>query len=277
MTNINLKENTLSLHGKPSNVRVIKIAENIKFRVCNTCLPQKHSNFWDKFQKGEWEPWTIKIISKELPPKTTFIDLGAWIGDTSLLASSNPNCEFVIAIDPDPKAINYFEENLKINNDLSKKIELLNIAITKKIGNVFISPCDKDKPFGNSSSKIYNKKLYDRPSHKVKSKKLLDLYDEYNLSKKNVFIKIDIEGGEEDLIYSIMELLNNKETKTPIILMEVHFFWFKYFEKGINNIIKLLKKYKNIMIDEMEFKNLEEIKKYFIKNKKGTVRLFLRN
>jgi tRNA/tmRNA/rRNA uracil-C5-methylase (TrmA/RlmC/RlmD family) len=62
-----------------------------------------------------WEQDTFHILEyyKDLE-KDIYIDIGAWIGPTVLYSANIYNR--VIAIEPDPIAIERLEENIKVNN-----------------------------------------------------------------------------------------------------------------------------------------------------------------
>lgn len=255
--------------------RIIKIGEETCFKVDSTCLPQKHIDFWDRFESGDWEPRTIEILQNEIPKNTTFIDLGVWVGDTTFMAAGNPNCAKVISPEPDPIAYSFFLRNLELNPDLKHKIKPSNKAISATTGSMFIVPCQSNYPFGNSSSQVVADPIGNRKSIKVETQSLENLFKENNLTNTSTFIKIDIEGGEEDLLTSLSELVKNNPNK-PRILLEIHFFFFKDVGLGTRRLLELFEQYEYCELDEKKFNSPEEIRAYLEKHKTSTVRAFLK-
>jgi len=59
------------------------------------------SEFWERFDQGLWEPRTLQKLSA-LRDGDLFVDIGAWIGPTTLAAAVNG--ARVLAFEPDPVA-----------------------------------------------------------------------------------------------------------------------------------------------------------------------------
>ena len=69
--------------------------------------------FWRKAEDGGWEDSTLRFVRDTTDADTTFIDIGAWIGPLSLVASAR--AKRVIAIEPDPVAVAELKELVALN------------------------------------------------------------------------------------------------------------------------------------------------------------------
>ena len=74
-----------------------------------------------------WEVHTHKILEKFLDSNHSFIDIGAFIGPTTLYGAFI--AKKVYAIEPDPIAFNELKKNVLLNHVLKEKIELHQICI----------------------------------------------------------------------------------------------------------------------------------------------------
>jgi len=61
--------------------------------------PEK-KRFFARLQNGDWEPCTFQNIERLVDRKTTFIDIGGWIGVTPYWAAQI--ADNVITVEPDP-------------------------------------------------------------------------------------------------------------------------------------------------------------------------------
>ena len=60
------------------------------------------SQFWSWFESPGWEPDTVEAMRLYVREETFCVDVGAWIGDTVLLAASRARS--LVAFEPDPAA-----------------------------------------------------------------------------------------------------------------------------------------------------------------------------
>ena len=63
-------------------------------------LPE-YRKFYRKLESGAWEPRTFRVLSDQLGPDVTYIDIGGWIGVTPFWAAKR--AKRVIVVEPDPK------------------------------------------------------------------------------------------------------------------------------------------------------------------------------
>ena len=85
-------------------------------------------SFWDKAEAGLWEPALLAEIARFAEPGTLFLDIGGWVGPTSLYAAA---CgATVVALEPDPAAARQFRANCAANHALAARMTLIEAALT---------------------------------------------------------------------------------------------------------------------------------------------------
>lgn len=174
-----------------------------------------HDKFWRNVEAGTWEPETFEVLNKYCTPGKTFIDVGAWNGVCSIYASSlGAECR---AVEPDPEALKYLQANIKLNE---ANVRVYNVCIAGKDGVVSLNT---QASFGNSMSSIVDRGGI-ATSTSVRAVTLETFVRLAKIDMANVcLVKIDIEGGEVDLITQAADFL--KEHK-PIIYLSLHPAWF---------------------------------------------------
>lgn len=169
------------------------------------------------FRYGYIEPDVTNFLSKNVQPGDGFIDCGAHMGYYSKLASLLVGSEgFVIALEPNPDILPIF----KLNNGDSKNVHLINKAISRdgqiqklRIFDRRFSPYNTVKEESRiiSCIKIDPLKVID-----VESITLSEIINELRqrvVRDKNIWIKLDIEGLELDVISASIESIIHEECK----------------------------------------------------------------
>ncbi|MEZ0000244.1 FkbM family methyltransferase [Sinorhizobium fredii] len=87
--------------------------------------PEK-KRFFARLQSGQWEPDTFQNIARLVDAKTTFIDIGGWIGVTPYWAAQSANN--VIVVEPDPVC---FDILTRMKADNIGEVELVNAALSQ--------------------------------------------------------------------------------------------------------------------------------------------------
>ncbi|MEY9324727.1 FkbM family methyltransferase [Sinorhizobium fredii] len=87
--------------------------------------PEK-KRFFARLQSGQWEPDTFQNIARLVDAKTTFIDIGGWIGVTPYWAAQSANN--VIVVEPDPVC---FDILTQMKADNIGEVELVNAALSQ--------------------------------------------------------------------------------------------------------------------------------------------------
>lgn len=210
---------------------------NISFEVTDG----QYDEVWIYINSGKWEPQTFKILDHFIGSEDTVLDLGAWIGAVSLYAA---NCAMqVYAIEPDPVVFPVLEKNLLLNPGLKSKLKCCNLAISDKCQLLALYARNR---YGTSSSSLLPRIRDGLSTEQVQGITLKKFIDSEKINKID-FIKIDIEGGEFDLIPSIAADLKNLDY--PTLFISFHYNYLtehQYFRKVKWKLIsRLLMKLEN--------------------------------
>jgi len=140
------------------------------------------------------------------------INIGGNVADTSLNFATFENIVKVYSYEPFKKTYNRGLENLKLNPNLSNKIEYNNFAISNKNEELFLDEYDN-----MSANIIYAKK----GNNKIIVRDVAEIFNEiFAKHNEEIFLEIDCEGSE----YEILEKLEaeNMLNKISVIVMEYH-------------------------------------------------------
>lgn len=154
-----------------------------------------HFPFWQKVHAEEWEPETFAIFDRFIDADTLFLDVGAWIGPTSLYAAQI--AKRTVAFEPDPKAFKQLEANVAANERApwQPTIEVKHLAVGTTDGSLRIG---SRAAGGDSMSSAL---LADEgTSWVVPSVDFRRWLQEEVPRGQHVFCKMDIEGFEYELI-----------------------------------------------------------------------------
>lgn len=162
-----------------------------------------------------------KVYDFSITDPFIMIDIGVNYGVTSLHFALNDNIKHIYGFEPFPLTYEMAENNLKLNPELSKKIDFYNFGL---------GDCDKkfkipyDESFISMMSTVYSNEI-------SKHKKLplidVEIKNAYNVLKEiidkhneKVFVKLDAEGAE----FEILPLLSEKGLlqKIDVVVMEYH-------------------------------------------------------
>jgi FkbM family methyltransferase len=97
-------------------------------------VADRQPTFWDAVERGTWEPLTLATLRALCRPGRLFVDCGAWVGPTSLVAAGQ-GAE-VLAVEADPAALEQLNANLDANPGLARQITVLPRAIGLTAGPV---------------------------------------------------------------------------------------------------------------------------------------------
>jgi FkbM family methyltransferase len=158
--------------------------------------------FWDRVSAGQWEPQTFQVFRRFLSPGSSCVDIGAWIGPTALYAARIG--WRVHAIEPDPVAFSELAANVAANPALRENITLHNQCIWTQTGAISLYAggmyWSTNSQFGDSMSGTTPTTVgSDQPSHRAAGI-TLDDFMATNAITNCGLIKMDVEGGEYDLI-----------------------------------------------------------------------------
>lgn len=125
------------------------------------------------------------------------LDLGAGIGDFSLIASKHVNGKgSVIAIEPSPHDFGLLKRNIEENN--CKNITAINIGVGNK--------------------RTHKDITYSGRHFRCKVDTLESIYHDFDIKNPTDFIKMDIEGAETEVVSTSMHLLD----RSRVLSLELH-------------------------------------------------------
>jgi FkbM family methyltransferase len=158
--------------------------------------------FWDRVAAGHWEPQTFRVFQRFLEPKSSCIDIGAWIGPTVLYAAHL--VRQVHAIEPDPIAHAELAANVAANPALLERVTLHSQCIAPQTGPIDLYAGGlyhaAESRFGDSMSGILPATgASDQLRHRIEGVRLEDFMIS-NAITDCCLIKMDVEGGEYSLI-----------------------------------------------------------------------------
>lgn len=211
----------------------------IKF-IFNKYKNKKINNFdWfvDVLEKQEWEPKTFEIFNKFKDKNKIAIDIGGWIGPTTIYLSKF--FKEVITIEPDGVAFESLTENIKDNscNNVILHNKAFYNSSTKNI--LFgVNSFNFDPVFGSSTSQTKIKKD-NETDFLIETINIFDIIKYVDPNSIGI-IKVDIEGGDEDIFEELILVGSKYSWK---IWIAFHYEWWK--DKDVNRfeyLVGLMKK-----------------------------------
>ncbi len=186
------------------------------------------ADFWGWVREGRYDrEW--QILSHHLTPEHTFLDLGAWVGSHSLYASRIAGR--VVAVEPDPVAYAILARNVEL---AEAPIEAHQVAITWHLGTAVLgsgllgaSTTRVNPAAGGGIGAWEPGQICTVPSFTLR------FFAELHELKDPLFIKMDVEGSEED----ILEDMDFFRERQPILYLEQHPWWWKD-EQEVHNRIR---------------------------------------
>ena len=151
-----------------------------------------------------WDEKIINLIIKQINDSNSiFIDIGCNYGAYSIPISRIKNNLKVICFDPSRKSLDRLDENINLNN--LKNIKYFKLGIGEKKGKVYFD--DDINNYKNSGSFEINNKNF---GYKIDIDSIDNLVRENKIQiKKNVYIKMDIEGYEFFALKGLVKTINN--------------------------------------------------------------------
>ena len=220
---------------------MMKVTKNNRtFTISN----DTYSKSWFSNHITKWEPNTFHILEHYKNIRNgLYIDIGSWIGPTVLYSANIYNK--VIAIEPDPVAVNRLKQNLESN--YFDNITLIEKGLSDKDGKTKFGG---NGDFGNSESTllINNKKHYlsykgrHTTVHKhnditeIETLTMETLMNEQKINPELIsLIKMDIEGGEIILIPALQTFLKKHK---PVFYISLHYCFLR--DEDIQKILNIL-------------------------------------
>lgn len=163
------------------------IIHGVSFEVDTNVKADK--KFWGNVNSGKWEPHTFNILDRFLNFRHSMIDLGGYIGPTTLYGAHF--AKHVHVVEPDPSALHALRLNVAANSFVADRTTIYDFGISNKSGDASLCAPGKFK-FGESGSTIVKKSGFEMLIP------VLSFDDFIRLHKINDcgFVKMDIEGAE---------------------------------------------------------------------------------
>lgn len=193
------------------------------------------ADFWTWVKEGRYDKeWDL--IKSHLRPEHTFIDLGAWVGSHSLLASTI--AKRVVAVEPDPVAMAILKQNLA-----GQRIAVWHGAVTGYDGIVKLG----SGLLGASTTRVNP-----NPGAGIGAWESGQDFDIQCLTLRSLiaachaqdplFIKMDVEGSEEDILQDVDFFKEHK----PFVYLEEHPWWWKDVE-STRSLIEEISRHATVM------------------------------
>lgn len=172
---------------------------NKSFRVILT----KWFDWWRKVQDSSWEPNTYKIFDSLVSSDCIYLDIGAWIGPTVLYAAQLAKRAY--AFEPDPIAYRELEANVAANKDADwvSRLTIYDKAVAATSGTLKLG--SRSRCGDSMSSVLFSGENANWESEAITLEQLIEAE---KLQNEKLFIKVDIEGGEYELIPSLKRSLS---------------------------------------------------------------------
>ena len=190
------------------HIRVNNLGKNINAVISHD--EKVFLNEWQRTQDGTFEPHTYEAFRKYIDKDTIYIDLGAYIGATSLFAAQY--ARYAFAFEPDPVAFDYLKANREANPEI-KNLEIFPHAVGLEEGTVNIMSSAYGASGGSSI-------LLNNPTSSW-TVKMIDInkFIAEKVSNEKLFIKIDIEGYEYKLVKGMEAMIAKYK---PFVMLSLH-------------------------------------------------------
>jgi FkbM family methyltransferase len=167
--------------------------------------------FWDKAAAGLWEPELLAAIEQNLAPGDSFLDIGAWVGPTTLFAADLG--AQVTSVEADPRAVELLAGNVAANPGLAPRIRIVAKAASPRPGRLRLGAPRKP---GDSMGSLL---LADGPHawevETISPETLAELARP--AVGRRLVVKLDIDGGEYELVPPLAKALAGLAVQALII------------------------------------------------------------
>lgn len=192
----------------------------------------KNVDWWKRVETGRWEPNTFKIFDDFLSTDCIYLDIGSWIGPTVLYAAQLAKRTY--AFEPDPIAYQELEVNVHANKNTEwvSRLTIYNKAIASSSGTIKLG--SRGSGGDSMSSSLFSD---EKTNWEVEAITLEQLVEAEKLQDEELFIKIDIEGGEYELIPRLKTAFH-KYNVVLFLSIHPHFLMSRLIRSKGNSIRK---------------------------------------
>ena len=200
------RKNSFWLNGSRVSVRGEKFIVHSRSR-----------KVWQSTAAERWEPETLDILDAHLSPQTVLWDIGAYLGQISLYASRK--CRRVVAFEPDPDALQQLIWNARRNR--ADNIAVVGAALAAESGICPMAPALSQQYFLGRSTTSFLLSPDARESFLAPAFGRA-AWEDLIRAEPPDFIKMDIEGGEFELLPAMSDFLASHRPKLMLAL-HAHF------------------------------------------------------
>lgn len=173
----------------------------------------RHAYLGEYFEDAEQS-----FLKAFLQPGMTFLDIGAHHGLYTLLAAKRVGTTGkVIAFEPSKRELFRLQEHLSINRLENVEVETFALGKLEQEGELYLCQDVSGSGLNSLRPPVTGDTIY---SEKVSVKPLDQYLAEKKMQSGEIdFVKIDVEGGELDILHSASKLLASEAR--PLIMCEV--------------------------------------------------------
>jgi FkbM family methyltransferase len=153
-----------------------------------------------------------EVLRARLGPGVRYVDIGAWIGPTVLVAAATGAA--VEGFEPDPAAFQELRANVDANPELARRVTVHQVALAARAGTRMLFFWDQP---GDTMSSFAHRSRHAARGVPVSVESIRDWTGRPGFDAD--LVKIDIEGGEYDLIRAMRPYLVRRR---PDLLLSVH-------------------------------------------------------
>jgi FkbM family methyltransferase len=194
---------------EPRPVKVIQ-----KNQKCFSVIITRQIDFWRSVESDRWEPETFKIFDDLLSADCTYLDVGSWIGPTVLYAAQLAKRAY--AFEPDPVAYQELAANVHANehSEWASRLTIYNKAVAPRNGRMKLGSR------GSGGDSMSSSLLADEnTSWEVESITLRHFVEAEQLQQDKLFVKMDIEGSEYEVLPSLKRELRRYRV---VLFLSIH-------------------------------------------------------
>lgn len=195
------------------------------------------SEFIDRhiYMHGEWDRGVSEEILSSLRPGDFFIDVGANTGYFSLLASLCIGIQGkVFAFEPSPRAVSMFEMNMRANASLASRVVLSSVALGSR-EDVIQLTLGPDGNLGKSS--LHTVAAGTSSNSVAVSVSPGDRILDFDIAPRVRLVKIDVEGGEFDVLLGMADFLKCLPIGASVIV-EVTPSWLQHQSRTTTDLLR---------------------------------------
>ena len=198
------------------------------------------------FYKDSYEEEQIKFLKNYIDKNKIekFIDIGSNIGIYSLIIGKSFKKIKILSFEPVHNTFDNLNYNIHLNR-LTRNIRAFNFGLSNRSGSQKMIALKKKNYIQSGGYSFYI------PKRKIHKNEIIEHYKSkigdsvIKFKNKNIIIKIDVEGFEEEVLYGLKKLLSQNK-----ILIQI-----EIFQKNLNKINKILNNHKFKLINQIKNSN----------------------